>query len=106
MTDTTTVEATPEEETSFAELARLNTQRAATYGMLARLYRKEIDDEFLTELRGMRYPLKTGNENTDEGYRLMAHFLSNVWASSSSPFSKAVAVRLASVCINSISRAI
>lgn len=80
MTDPTTADVIVEETTGFDELARLNTQRAATYGMLARLYRNEIDDAFLTELRNMRYPINTGNDNTDEGYRLMAHFLSNVWA--------------------------
>ncbi len=80
MTDPTTADVIAEETTGFDELARLNTQRAATYGMLARLYRNEIDDAFLTELRSMRYPINTGNDNTDEGYRLMAHFLSNVWA--------------------------
>lgn len=79
MTDTN-IPVETAEEASFDELARLNTQRAATYSLLARLYRNEIDEAFLTELRGMRYPLKTGNDNTDEGYRLMAHFLSNVWA--------------------------
>lgn len=80
MTDPTTADVIAEETTGFDELARLNMQRAATYGMLARLYRNEIDDAFLTELRSMRYPINTGNDNTDEGYRLMAHFLSNVWA--------------------------
>lgn len=80
MTDPTTADVIAEETAGFDELARLNTQRAATYGMLARLYRNEIDDAFLTELRSMRYPINTGNDNTDEGYRLMAHFLSNVWA--------------------------
>lgn len=80
MTDPTTADVIAEETTGFDELARLNTQRAATYGMLARLYRNEIDNAFLTELRSMRYPINTGNDNTDEGYRLMAHFLSNVWA--------------------------
>lgn len=82
MTETTPQVETTAEETSFAELARLNTQRAATYGMLARLYRNEIDEAFLEELRGMRYPLNTGNENTDEGYHRIARFLSNVWANS------------------------
>lgn len=80
MTETTTQVEAAAEEASFAELARLNAQRAATYGLLARIYRNEIDSAFLEELRGMRYPFNTGNENTDEGYRRIARFLSNVWA--------------------------
>ena len=30
----------------------------------------------------MRFPASTGNKNVDEGYRLMAKFMSNVWENS------------------------
>ena len=68
-----------EEETSLEELIKLNEQRAATYGLLARLFRVEIDEELLKELRGMRFPAKTGNDDVDKGYRLFAKYLSNAW---------------------------
>lgn len=64
------------------ELIKLIEQRAATYSMLSRLYRVEIDEELLAELQGMRFPANTGNDNVDEGYRLIAKFLSNVWDNS------------------------
>jgi len=53
--------------------------RVATYGMLARLYRKEVDQEFLDEMRSIRYPQNTGNDNVDTGYRMFHHYLCNVW---------------------------
>ncbi len=70
------------EEISPEEFAKLNEQRAATYGLLSRLYRVEIDEPLLTELRGMRFPASTGNEDVDEGYRLIAKYLSNTWENS------------------------
>ena len=73
---------TQEEEISLAELIKLNEQRAATYGLLARLFRVEISEDLLKELRSMRFPVKSGNDNVDEGYRLFAKFLSNTWENS------------------------
>ena len=70
------------DEATLSDLIKLNEQRAATYGLLSRLYRVEVDEEFLQELRGMRFPASTGNKNVDEGYRLMAKFMSNVWENS------------------------
>ena len=61
---------------------RLNEQRAATYSLLARLYRVEIDQPFLDELKGLRFPARTGNSNVDEGYRLIATYMSNLWENS------------------------
>lgn len=63
---------------TMQEFAQINEQRAATYGLLSRLYRKEINQELLDELRSMRFPASTGNSNADEGYRLIATYLSNV----------------------------
>lgn len=53
--------------------------RISTYGMLARLYRVEVDQEFLDEMRGMRFPTNTGNSNVDTGYKLFHSYLSNTW---------------------------
>ena len=33
-------------------------------------------------MRSMRFPVKSGNDNVDEGYRLFAKFLSNTWENS------------------------
>ena len=54
MTETDTIAtaaaATPaaEEATDLAALAELTAQRSAVYRLLARLYRVEVDEEFLT----------------------------------------------------------
>jgi putative dimethyl sulfoxide reductase chaperone len=64
------------EEITFEDIL---AGRVATYGMLARLYRKEVDQSFLDEMRAMRYPQNTGNENVDTGYRMFHHYLCNVW---------------------------
>lgn len=60
------------------EVADLCRKRAATYSFLARLYRVEVDEAFLEELKDMRFPAKTGNVKVDEGYRMMAKYLSNL----------------------------
>ena len=79
MTDATAVvSAQPAEETvDTAELAKVMRSRAKTYGMLARMYRKEVDADFIAELRGMRFPTATGNEHADLGYRMLYGYLSS-----------------------------
>ena len=47
------------DEATMQELVKLNEQRAATYGLLSRLYRVEVDQPLLDELRSMRFPAKT-----------------------------------------------
>lgn len=80
MTEATTAAETT--ATDMQEFIQLNKQRAATYGMISRLYRTEINQEFLDDLRGMRFPANTGNASVDEGYRLIATYLSNTWENS------------------------
>ncbi|MDR1712736.1 MAG: molecular chaperone TorD family protein [Coriobacteriales bacterium] len=63
----------------FSELIQLTEQRISTYGFLSRLYRKEVDEELLAELKKVRFPANTGNAAVDKGYRLIATFLGNVW---------------------------
>ncbi len=70
------------ETASADELITLMEQRAATYGLLSRLYRVELDQEMLDQLRGMRFPAATGNSDVDEGYLRIARFLSNTWENS------------------------
>lgn len=74
----TEVDEPMDEETKQA-LISITEQRSATYGLLSRLYRVEVDEEFLKEMKGMRFPAATGNSQVDEGYRLIATFLSNIW---------------------------
>lgn len=75
----------PEESLSAEDreaLIALCEQRSNTYSLLARLYSKEVDQELLDALCGMRFPASTGNADVDKGYRLIATFLSNLWENS------------------------
>lgn len=78
MTDTATTAPAPaaEEATDLAALAELTAQRSAVYRLLARLYRVEVDADFLAELKAMRFPAATGNTAVDAGYRAIAGYLS------------------------------
>ena len=51
--------------------------RATTYQLLSRMYRTEVDEEFLETLRALRFPRSTGNADADEGYRLIRSFLNH-----------------------------
>ncbi len=70
--------ATGEQE----KLAGFMDMRANTYGLLARLFREEIDAEELKELQGMRFPTATGNSDVDAGYRKLYEYLSQAWEDS------------------------
>jgi TorA maturation chaperone TorD len=58
------------------ELAVLCGQRAGTYTLLARLFARELDGDALAGLRASRFPAQTGTEKVDEGFRLVATYLS------------------------------
>ncbi len=75
---TTDTEGSEEE----VDLPSLMNMRARTYGVLARLYRKEVDDDVLKELQGMRFPTATGNKKVDKGYRLLYDYLKGAWEDS------------------------
>lgn len=62
-----------------ADLAELMGMRARTYGMLARLFLKEVDEATLKELQGMRFPAATGNDRVDAGYRMLFDYLRLSW---------------------------
>ena len=74
--DETPTEATTE------DIAALISQRAETYGLLSRLYRKEVDEELMGELRAMKFPTATGSDDIDEGYRQMYEYLRRSWSDS------------------------
>ncbi len=68
-----------DEQATRGELIEACKQRTAAYGFLSRLYRKEVDAAFLEELHGLRFRVSHGNADTDEGYRLIATYLSGMW---------------------------
>lgn len=61
------------------EVACLCEERAATYSLLARLYREEVDAELLEQLMATDYPVSSGNASMDAGYYALAKYLSNAW---------------------------
>lgn len=70
----------PAEEAS--DIIELLAHRSATYALLSRLYREEIDETLLEELHGMLYPVDAGDPDLNRGYLLLATFLSNLWSGS------------------------
>lgn len=60
-------------------LARACDERSRTYMMLARLFRQEVDQSLLDELKQTLFPARTGCDETDRGYYAIARFLSNTW---------------------------
>ncbi len=77
---TATSPATGAGEVTLAEFAQTNDARAKAYGLLARLYAKEVDDDLLEQLRTASFPVHSGSAAADEGNRLMATYLSGVWS--------------------------
>lgn len=75
-TEESNTEATHE---STVDLIVLTEQRSATYGLLSRLFRAEIDEDLLHELHGLHWRVSTGNERVDEGHKLIANYLSGIW---------------------------
>ncbi|MDR1422393.1 MAG: molecular chaperone TorD family protein [Coriobacteriales bacterium] len=53
--------------------------RIAQYQFLSRLFQREMDEDYFTSMKTMRFPLNTGNSSVDEGYRLFHSYLSNAW---------------------------
>lgn len=78
----TEAKSTTQEQASKLELQQVFQERSATYGLLSRLYRKEVDAELLDELHGLKYRVSSGNANTDEGNKLIANYLSGLWENS------------------------
>lgn len=67
------------EAITLANLADIFDGRAANYDFLARLYRTEVDEEFLTVLLDTNYPAESGNELMDKGHYQIPKYLSNEW---------------------------
>ena len=79
MTDTIAMPDQAEEVVEGRELVDFMTRRARTYGLLARIFRVEVDGKFLEELRHLKFPTSTGNEHVDYGYRTMYNYLKGTW---------------------------
>ena len=79
MTDTIAMPDQTEEVVEGSELVDFMTRRARTYGLLARIFRVEVDGKFLEELRHLKFPTSTGNEHVDYGYRTMYNYLKGTW---------------------------
>ena len=79
MTDTAITPEQSEEVVEGIELVDFMTRRARTYGLLARIFRVEVDGKFLDELRHLKFPTSTGNEHVDYGYRTMYNYLKGTW---------------------------
>ncbi len=57
-----------------AMLLDLNKRREDMYALLSRLYMVEVDEDFYKGLCGAAFPTGTGNEDVDQGYRLIATY--------------------------------
>ena len=79
MTDTIAMPDQTEDVVEGCELVDFMTRRARTYGLLARIFRVEVDGKFLEELRHLKFPTSTGNEHVDYGYRTMYNYLKGTW---------------------------
>lgn len=75
-------ESTVAPEAGVEDLIAINEGRAKTYGLLARLFRKECSQELIDELYGLKWRVSTGNEALDRGHKLMAAWLSGLWDNS------------------------
>lgn len=64
------------QEEMLASIADATERRAEVYGIISRIYRVEVNEEFLAELKETSFPAKTGNEKMDRGYRLISKYLS------------------------------
>jgi TorA maturation chaperone TorD len=82
MSQEATATVAVEDNEGLAQIADLMNMRARTYGMLARLFRVEVDKETLDEMRGMRFPTATGNDLVDAGYRQLYTYLRGAWEDS------------------------
>lgn len=59
----------------ISEYAALTDNRRNLYGLLARLYRTEVDNEFWTQLANLGFPSECGEGELAEGYGMLAAFI-------------------------------
>lgn len=61
------------------KLKTLLKRRMGTYSLISRLFRVEVDQACLDELKAMRFPVASGNESIDKGYALIASYVASSW---------------------------
>lgn len=66
-------------DTVDSQLMLIIDGRIATYGLLSRLYHREVDEALLDELATMRFAVNTGDSDVDDANRLMHGYLSRRW---------------------------
>lgn len=64
------------------ELKGLMRARANTYGFLAHLYLEEVTMDQIQEMRAMRFPVATGSNLVDSGYRNLYDYMRTSWEGS------------------------
>lgn len=64
------------------DLAVLFASRANMYGLLAGIFRKELDYDQICELKHMQFPTNTGNASMDQGFKDLFEYLRNAWQGS------------------------
>lgn len=74
----------PNDQSALAEedIAGLFKARSSMYGLMASIFRKELDLSEINELKRMQFPSGTGNESLDKGFRLMYDYLKGAWEGS------------------------
>jgi TorA maturation chaperone TorD len=70
------------DDIALADLVEVLRQRSATYTLLSRLYRQEINQVLLDEMHGMLYPAENVDDDIYTGYLSIATYLSNLWSDS------------------------
>lgn len=60
------------------EFEKLIADRGSTYGLLARIYRKEVDQELLDQMASMNLPEEVDAREIGEGYQLLKSYLAHV----------------------------
>ena len=64
---------------SDEQLRELFESRASMYGLLAAVFRHELDADQISEIKRMRFPRGTGNAMLDQGFQDMYDYLRNAW---------------------------
>lgn len=60
---------TPEPECVDVDLSQIMQARTAMYGLLSRVFIKEVDEQFLEELKHMTYPQNSDNQQINEAFK-------------------------------------
>lgn len=64
------------------ELVGLFEARANMYGLMAGIFRKELELDQINDLKRMQFPSGTGNESLDKGFRHLYDYLKGAWEGS------------------------